>query len=74
MNRNQRPTYENAGIFRIYGREYQLDTYYPMGKHRPEYKMFSVWTHDGESHTFASEDGFFDWLDEVQAPRQMGLL
>jgi hypothetical protein len=74
MNRNRTPKYENAGIFTIYGKEYQLDTYYPMGKHRPEYKMFSVWTHDGESHTFSNEDSFFDWLDTMCAPRQMGLL
>jgi len=70
--------YENTGILTIHGKTYAIDTYYPLGKRRPEYKIFCVWEKSavlrGESHTFASEDGFIDWLDEVQAPRQMGLL
>jgi hypothetical protein len=65
MNRNTRPIYRNAGIMRIYGREYRLDTYYPMGLARPEYKMFHVWASDAtEAHTFASEEGFENWIED----------
>jgi hypothetical protein len=64
MNRNTRPLFVNTGIMRIYGREYRLDTYYPMGLARPEYKMFHVWTSDAtETHTFASEQGFENWIE-----------
>ncbi len=70
MNRKTRPTYVNNGTIRIYGREYRMDTYFPMGKAHPEYKIFHIWektaVREGESFTFASEDGFFDWLDAKQ--------
>ena len=78
MNRNTRPVYKNTGIFRIHGKEYRLDTYYPMGEQHPAYKIFHVWeksaVREGESFTFASEAGFEQWLEDVQAPAQMRLL
>ena len=62
--------YENTGTLTIEGKPYRIDTYYPMGKARPEYKIFHIWektaVREGESFTFASEDGFFDWLDAKQ--------
>ena len=72
-----RPIYENTGTLTIGGKTYRLDTYYPMGKQRPAYKIFHVWektaVREGESLTFASEDGFVAWLEKVQAPAQMRL-
>ena len=68
-----KPIYENTGTLTLNGRDYHLDTYYPMGKQRPEYKIFSVWAREGESRCFASEDGFIDWLEQVQAPVQQAL-
>lgn len=62
MNHNTRPLFVNTGIMRIYGREYRLDTYYPCGKAQPQYKMFHVWASD-ESYTFASEEGFENWIE-----------
>ena len=77
MNRNTRPIYENTGTLRIHGKDYRIDTYYPMGKAKPSYAIFHVWersaVREGESHTFASEDGFIAWLEKVQAPTQLGL-
>lgn len=68
MNRNTRPIYENTGTLRIHGKDYRLDTYYPMGKSRPAYKMFHVWerdaVRDGVSLTFASEEGFENWIED----------
>jgi hypothetical protein len=62
---NTKPTYRTAGILRIQGREYRIDTYYPMGLARPEYKMFHVSASDeSETHTFASENGFENWLEQ----------
>lgn len=67
--------YENSGTFTIHGREYRLDTYYPMGKAQPQYKMFHVWaTEESKGITFASEEGFLDWLDKMCGPRQLELL
>ena len=63
---NNRPVYINNGTFRIYGKDYRMDTYYPLGEQRPEYKIFHVWHRQGESFTFASETGFLDWLDAQQ--------
>ena len=65
MNRNQRPTHQSTGIFRIHGKEYNLDTFSPLGLARPEYKIFSVWTQEGESLAFASEEGFECWLEKM---------
>lgn len=69
--------YENTGTLTIHGKTYAIDTYYPLGKRRPEYKIFCVWEKHavlrGESHTFASEEGFIDWLDKVQEPVQRAL-
>lgn len=62
-----RNTYENTGTLTLNGKDYRLDTYYPMGKSRPAYKMFHVWSREGESLTFASEEGFEQWLEKVQA-------
>ena len=77
MNRNTRPVYENTGILAIRGKEYRLDTYYPMGKSRPEYKIFHIWektaVREGERLTFASEEGFEQWLAKIQAPVQQQL-
>ncbi len=71
MNRKNQPRYVNNGTVRIHNREYRIDTYYPAGLAHPNYKMFHVWEKDavrqGESHTFASEDGFIHWLEEVEA-------
>ena len=72
MRNLTQPLYENTGILTIEGREYRIDTYYPMGKARPEYRMFHVWGKT-ETHTFASEEGFFDWLDAKQQPTQQVL-
>ena len=72
MNHNTRPTYETTGILRIHGQDYHIDTYYPCGKAKPNYKMFHVWA-STESHTFASEEGFERWLEKAQAPRQQAL-
>lgn len=77
MNRNNRPIYQNTGIFRIHGKEFRLDTYYPLGLARPAYKIFHVWERDavreGQSFTFASEEGFENWLEKMQAPTQRAL-
>lgn len=74
---NTRPIYENTGTLTIRNKTYRLDTYYPMGKSRPAYKMFHVWekgaVREGASLTFASEEGFIDWLDAMQAPVQQQL-
>lgn len=62
--------YTNTGTLRVNGREYRIDTYYPLGTQRPEYKIFNVWERDavrkGESFVFASEDGFFNWLEHIE--------
>lgn len=66
--------YTNTGIIRANGREYRIDTYYPLGMQRPEYKIFNVWEKDaigkGESYVFASEDGFFDWLEHLDVAQK----
>lgn len=72
-----RPIYENTGILNIHGKDYRVDTYYPLGKQRPAYKIFHVWeksaVREGASLTFASESGFENWLEQVQAPTQRAL-
>ncbi len=74
---NRKPTYENTGILTIHGKEFRIDTYYPNGKAQPNYAIFHVWERnairEGDSLTFASEDGFIHWLEQVQAPVQRGL-
>jgi hypothetical protein len=74
---NNRPIYTSTGTLRVNDRELRIDTYYPLGMRRPEYKIFHVWEKDtigkGESLTFASEDGFFNWLDAKQQPTQQVL-
>jgi hypothetical protein len=63
--------YVNTGIVTIHGKQYRIDTYYPCGLSQPNYKMFHVWEKGavlkGESHTFASEDGFINWLERTEA-------
>jgi len=69
-------TYENTGTLTINGRQFAIDTYYPCGKAKPQYKIFCVWEQHaerGEKHIFAGEHGFIQWLEKVQAPVQRGL-
>jgi hypothetical protein len=63
---NNRPIYTSTGTLRVNDRELRIDTYYPAGRAKPEYRMIHVWERDGESLTFASETGFLDWLDAQQ--------
>lgn len=65
--------YENTGTLTIHGKTYAIDTYYPLGKRRPEYKFFCVWAREGESHTFVSEGEFIKWLEKAQVPVQREL-
>jgi hypothetical protein len=62
MNRNTRPIYEQTGTLRIHGKDYRIDTYYPCGKAKPNYKMFHIWASD-TALTFASEQGFENWIE-----------
>ncbi len=63
--------YTNTGTLTLNGHEYRIDTYYPLGMRQPNYKLFHVWEKDtvgkGESLTFASEDGFLNWLETMEA-------
>ena len=65
--------YENTGTLTIHGKTYAIDTYYPLGKRRPEYKIFCVWAREGDKHIFAGEHSFLAWLNKVQAPVQREL-
>lgn len=63
--------YINTGILTLNKKQYRIDTYYPAGLRKPEYKIFHVWekgaVREGESYTFASEEGFFNWLERLDA-------
>lgn len=63
------------GILTIHGREYHLQTIYPMGRKRPQYKMWYVWEDCKPGLAFASDEGFERWLEKTQAkPVQARLL
>lgn len=59
--------YINTGTLTINNKEFRIDTYYPAGLAKANYKIFHVWeknaVREGEKVTFASEDGFFNWLE-----------
>lgn len=64
----------NTGTLRIHGQDYIIDTIYPKGIKHTHYAMFSVRpAGQDKGITFASEEGFIDWLELVQAPTQIGL-
>lgn len=73
MNQHSIPTYTNTCALAIHGKHYRIDTYYPAGRAKPEYRMIHVWERDGESLTFASESGFLLWLERRHAPAQLTL-
>jgi len=65
----------NTGILTVYGREYHLQTIYPMGRKRPEYKLWYVWENTKPGQVFASDESFERWCMQVTAkPVQARLL
>jgi len=64
----------NTGTLNIRGREYHLQTIYPMGRKRPQYQLWYVWENTEPGQVFASEDGFVAWLTRMEQPTQMPLL
>ena len=63
------------GILTINGAEYHLQTIYPLGRKRPEYKLWYVWEKFKPGMAFASDEGFERWCEEVMAePVQARLL
>lgn len=64
----------NTGTLRIHGEEFIIETIYPKGLKHTHYAMFSVRpAKQDKGVTFASEEGFIDWLDAMQSPRQQSL-
>lgn len=63
-----------TGILRIHGEDFIIDTIYPKGVKHTHYALFSVRpAGQDKGITFASEEGFIDWLDAMQSPRQQAL-
>lgn len=64
----------DTGIINIHGREYHLQTIYPMGRKRSQYQLWYVWENTKPGQVFASEDAFVAWLNRMEQPVQMPLL
>jgi hypothetical protein len=63
----------DTGILQIKDKTFHIQTIYPMGRKRPEYKLWYVWEKHKTGTVFASERGFENWLSRMAQPTQRTL-